>query len=177
MVNIIDFFKAIKTVYFDITKDRRDANEKLECLKEHIKTYKHVVKHMQNVHTGINEIYSYLPRPVRITYVQKTADLIRYGLSASTLDDKTYKCQPYQYNGYGFISIYNNLIDRLKQHYEEMKKAYNQHKYDLCQQIYDEAISRIEYVQDEYIISYESYEKYMETYNKLVELEKQNEQS
>ena len=173
MVNIIDFFRAIKRVYLDLTKERREAGDKLYCVKQIIKKYKGLVKTMKNVKIGLDSIYPHLPRPVRQTYVQQTMDLISYGLCNLTFDTKlsnTYREYEFTYRE-SFIKIYDNLVEKVEHYHDDMKKAYKKHDYKLCMKIYEDVLSAISRIQDLYIISAESYETYLNNVKKLQELE------
>lgn len=121
-MNIILFFKALKEVYLNLTKEKREAKKCIKKAERLIKHYKVILNKFDTIYKYLTEVYGELPKSQRVYHVQMTMDLLRYGLCWNFVQNKqNYIVSNRLSYKHSYISEYTFFIDALRDLFITMK--------------------------------------------------------
>lgn len=133
-----DLLIKVKLVYLEITKDQRDAKNKLKALKSICKKLDYIYEELKTVSKYLDNIYFYLPNEVRQSIIQSTLDFIKMGRGFQKVecDNNSFKIIPTKhYNCYSYTQAIKLLNKDLKLILNLMKISYKHGNYsDMCTQ-------------------------------------------
>ena len=118
-----DFIRAFVEAYKNINSGRTLAKNLIDEYKHKVDIIEHVYVTMEEALMNIEFIYSYLPKPNRADYVQKTIDLLRLGYVLKDGDEEIVVCV-------GVIETYNGQLRKMGSNLEKLERYYKRGDYD-----------------------------------------------
>ena len=118
---IKEFIKAYKNAYNTINVNKINAKKAIDDYSKKVDHIVYVSDSLKIIFVRLESIYSYLPKKERQDFIRKTLDLISSG---RTDDDGNFK------DYCGFISLYNSSANCAKKNLSNLKKLYEEGKYD-----------------------------------------------
>ena len=137
-MSILDLVIVFKKVWTEINKDKIRSKEQINEIKALMNQWKERVDDIKMVEDILLKHWKYFPINQRKDYIQKTYDLIHYGLDVEYHEDNTRT-----YKGYGLIQIYNDTYKYIVNQYYDMKDFYNSKDYEYVNRIYENCIYSI----------------------------------
>lgn len=147
MINKIkEFIKIFKYTWHKYYEDKECAKKCVESsLYDLYIPRKEIANKSILIRKYLKDIWIYLPKKQRADYVQKTLDLLEYGIHYEY--DENNKCigNPKYNDGHGLCDQYEYLANYLKNQYLKAKNAYKQRNYVEVHSIHKETY---EYLND-----------------------------
>ena len=142
---IKEFNKIFKYTWHKYYEDKECAKKCVEYLYNSYKGRKEGADIVISICKNLKNIWTYLPKKQRADYVQKTLDLLEYGIHYE-YDENNKRIGTPKYNeGQGLCAQYEYLANYLEKQYLKAKKEYKHRNYIEIQFIYKEAY---EYLND-----------------------------
>lgn len=161
-MNVKEFFTKIKVVYLEVTKEQRNAKNKIVKLEKLCNDLNYIGKSLTKVKNYLYECYLYLPNNTRQSIIQSTLDFLIYG--------KEYKQICFEHNNLrivkddvpdnrsGYILSLSCFTDDLKHILNLMKDYYKRGKYKLICDSYVQAQERINKFKEKYYIKNQDFD-------------------
>lgn len=142
---IKEFIKIFKYTWYKYYEDKECAKKCVEYLHNSYKGRKEGADTAISICKNLKSIWTYLPKKQRADYVQKTLDLLEYGIHYEYDENNTRIGNPKYNEGHGLCNQYEYLSEYLEKQYLKAKKTYKQKNYAEVNSIYKETY---EYLND-----------------------------
>ena len=160
-MNVKEFFTKIKVVYLEVTKEQRDAKNKIAQLEKLCNDLDYVRESLNKVKNYLDDCYLYLPNNTRQSIIQSTLDFLIYG--------KEYKQIWFEHNfrivkddvpdnRSGYIVSLSCFIDDLKHILDLMRDYYKRGEYKLICDSYAHAKELINKFKEKYYIKNQDFD-------------------
>lgn len=146
MINKIkEFIKIFKYTWHKYYEDKECAKKCVESLHNSYIRRKEDVNKLILIRKYLKHIWIYLPMKQRKDYVQKTLDLLEYGIHYEYDENNTRIGNPIYNDGHGLCNQYEYLANYLKKQYLKAKNEYEHRNYVEVHSIHKETY---EYLND-----------------------------
>ena len=142
---IKEFIRIFKYTWHKYYEDKECAKKCVESLYNLYIRRKEDANKSTLIRKYLKDIWIYLPKKQRVDYVQKTLDLLEYGIHYEYDENNTRIGNPIYNDGYGLCNSYEYLAKYLEKQYLKAKKAYKQKNYVEVNSIHKETY---EYLND-----------------------------
>lgn len=146
MINKIkEFIKIFKYTWHKYYEDKECAKKCVESLHNLYIRRKEDANKSILIRKYLKHIWIYLPMKQRVDYIQKTLDLLEYGIHYEYDENNKSIGNPKYNDGHGLCDQYEYLANYLKKQYLKVKNAYKQKNYVEIHSIHKETY---EYLND-----------------------------
>lgn len=142
---IKEFNKIFKYAWHKYYEDKECAKKYVEYLHNLYKGRKEGADEVISICKNLKDIWTYLPKKQRADYVQKTLDLLEYGIHYEYDENNKRIGNPKYNEGQGLRDQYEYLANYLEKQYLKAKKTYKQKNYVDVKSIYEKTY---EYLND-----------------------------
>lgn len=142
---IKEFIRIFKYTWHKYYEDKECAKKCVESLYNLYIRKKEDANKSILIQKYLRNIWRYLPKKQRADYIQKTLDLLEYGIHYEYDENNNIIGDPKYNDGYGLCKQYEYLANCLEKQYLNAKKAYKQKNYVEVNSIHKEAY---EYLKD-----------------------------
>lgn len=129
IIKIKEFIRIFKYTWHKYYEDKECAKKCVESLYNLYIRRKEDANKSTLIRKYLKDIWIYLPKKQRVDYVQKTLDLLEYGIHYEYDENNTRIGNPIYNDGYGLCNQYKYLANYLEKQYLKAKKTYKQKNY------------------------------------------------
>lgn len=144
---ISDLIFAFNKAWKEVNKDKIRSKKQINEIAELVKEWKERTEDMEKIDNIILKHWYYFPVAQRIDYIQKTYDLIHFGLDVEYLDDGE---RHYEEHDIGLIKIYLNIYNIILSYFTNMKYYYHTKDYKMVNSLYETCIENTNDKLEEY---------------------------
>ena len=123
---IKEFIKIFKYTWHKYYEDKECAKKCLDFIYQSYKKRQELFDDAFSIRFKLTHIWPYLPKKQRQDYIQKTLDLLEYGIHYEYDENNKRIGNPKYNEGYGLCDKFYYLVNYLEAKYKEAKKAYKE---------------------------------------------------